>query len=86
MSTSAILTPPVLDEPTESEETKYHLRRPSGVPGILPDPGSRRFSKMYVSRALGIDASLDAYPSQDQSPFDDGFDVYSEECWRRWTL
>lgn len=85
MSTSAILTPPTTDSTSENEETKFHLHRPSGATGILPSPGTRRFSKMYVSRAMGMDSTLDAYPSEDQSPFDDGFDIYSEECWRRWT-
>lgn len=85
MTTSAILTPPATDSPSESEETKFHMHRPSGATGILPSPGTRRFSKMYVSRAMGMDSTLDAYPSEDQSGWTDDFDVYSEDCWRRWT-
>lgn len=83
MSTVTVLTPPITDEQTEQEEVKYHLHRPSGATGILPSPGSRRFSKMYVSRAMGLDSTLDAYPSKDQSPWDD-CDVWSEEAWRNW--
>ena len=85
-ATETTIRPPAHDDPAEQEETKYNLHRSSGATGILPSPGTRRFSKMYVSRALGLDSTLDARPSEDQSPWNDGFDVYSEECWKRWTL
>lgn len=84
MATETILTPPEVDNAADGEETKYNLRQVPGVPRIFPDPGTRRFSKMFANRAM-MDGSMDAYPSEDQSPWDDGWDIYSEECWARWT-
>ena len=82
-ATETTIRPPSCDASSEQEETKYHLIRPSGTSGILPSPGSRRFSKMYVSRALGLENKIDTKTSEKQSPWDD-IDVYSEACWRRW--
>lgn len=85
MSTMTVTTPPTLDERTEQEETKYTLYRPAGATGILPSPGTRRFSKAFMNRAKGLDSTLDGFPAQDQGPWDDDRDVRDEESWGRWT-
>lgn len=78
-------TRPTTDEDLDnSEELKYNLLRHSGVTGILPAPGCRRFSLMFMRQALALDGSLDSQVSPDQSGWDD-IDIHTTEGWRRWT-
>lgn len=84
MSTATALTPPGTDTGAEDPETKFTLLRPAGATGILPSPGTRRFSRHFAHLAMGLDSTLDAIPAGDQSPFLDGFDVASDEDWKRW--
>lgn len=80
----AVLEPPTVDDSSEQEEVKYNLRRAPGATGLLPCPGSRRFSELYMQTALSWDPTLDAYPSKDQSSWDD-FDIWCQENWRKWS-
>lgn len=74
---------PDIDATTSDEEQKYRLFRPMRRKGLLPDPGTRRFSEFFMRRALKLDTTFDAQPAEDQSEWDD-HDVHTEDAWRAW--